>query len=473
MQAGSVDRSYEALIALDTSWNLHARLVNACPEGQVTPTLLSRLFLVTHQNQVQIALKPNREWFDPFLKLCTGEREDETFFRQVQKIKLFFATISKPLTDEERTRLATLEEKINALGRYVYSGRCNKTLLCFGAPRFAEYQVHYSAPLDLIKPGVIKRGLSNPNARLCWLNSALKYLSASTTYDQLLSTPQEQPQLEALRQALFRIVDALRRNWDQNIIDGLHQELIEVIDLTPSFKPFLSAQQDPDEFLLQLQNNFTDPVREPIQTIKLYKSFSEKHCKDGTIQATQRLQINPQPEGEEIDIHDSFTVEGVDDDLKGYYLKGENGLIPSDPKSDETEKLSFKTKELFMSLPEILEVTLRRGIGFNVRQLNGIVTHKKLKILPGGYINLTEYEPVYETVGGVNLLADARPKGQKRYKIIASIEQRGATSNRGHYVAYTRDAEGITSHNDRGVSHNQTEEAFKSSYHLLLKQEQA
>lgn len=472
MQAGSVDRSYEALIALDTSWNLNARLANVCPEGQVTSTLLSRLFLVTHQNQVQIALKPNREWFDPLLRLITGEGEDVTFSRQVQKIKLFFQTISKPLTEEEKAKLVSLEEKVNALGRYVYSGRCNKTLLCFGAPRFAEYQVHYSAPLDLIKPGVIKRGLSNPNARLCWLNSALKYMSASTTYDQLLSTPQEQPQLEALRQALFRLVDALRKNWDQNIIDGLHQELIEVIDMGP-FKPFLSAQQDADEFLLHLQNNFTDPVREPIQTIKLYKSFSEKHCKDGIIQATQRLQIVPQAEGEEIDIHDSFTVEGVDDDIKEYYLKEKDGLIPTDPKAQETEKLSFKVQELFMSLPEILEVTLRRGIGFNVRQQNGIVTHKKLKILPGGYINLTEYEPVYETIGGVALLVDGKAKGQKRYKIIASIEQRGSTSNRGHYVAYTRDAEGITSHNDRVISHNQTEEAFNSSYHLLLKQEQA
>jgi len=469
MSVDSVDRSFEACIALDNSWTLNARLANVCPEGQITPALLSRLFLVTYRDQVQIALKPKRDWFEPFVKLFTGESEDENFHRQIQKVNLYFNTIKKTLTAEEKGKLLSLEEKLNALGRYVFSGRTGKTILCIAAPTLRNYQLRYSVPEVLIQPGVIKRSLSNSTWKLCWLNSSLKYMAASSTYDRLLAAPQLDPQLERLRQALFRMIEALRKNWDQHIIDGLQEELIEEIDNGP-FKLFLAGQQDAADFLLQLQNHFTDPSREPIRIMKLYKSFADTYIKGGATLETQRLDIVPQGEGEEIDIPACYSAEGVIDDVKEYFTTDQEQLVPANDKSD---KLSFRHQDVIVQLPEVFEVTLRRGNNYNRQQLVGYVSNKRIKLQPGGYITFTEHEPVFQEFGKQKLLVDCKPKGEKRYKIIAAIEQRGSTNQRGHYVAYTRDIEGITSHNDRSVSHNQTEEAFKAAYHLMLKREPA
>lgn len=443
-----------------TSWDIAARDAGLHLAPITSKPLLQSLQLVSRNGTLQFEQKPRKNVPDYVMRLFTGDTKDKSFRVQVAKIQQLYECIQEPLTDEQRRAYLLLEERINALGRYVFSGRCEKTLFFSSHPKLSNYQIRaFSQTNQLIKPDVIKRSLYNPTWKHCWLNASLKFLAASPLYDSMLTTSVNDVELEALRKALFRTVEALRKNWDQHVINALHKELIQILR-TSAFSTFFNEQQDADEFIVQLTNHFPSPNREQIGYAKLYRSFAENVWKPGKLQTTDKLQVTPNND-QSFDIEQAYSAESLFENVREYFK--------DDLPNASDEPLDFAGRDAVTAFPRYLEIMVKRSIGFNVLENDGHVSTAKIKLDEHGKITVLEHEPVYRTIDDRTYLVGVKPKNLCVFRAIAAIERCGGSSASGHYVAHTRAQNGtITTHDDSRITPNKSEAVWANAYYLML-----
>ncbi len=443
-----------------TSWDTVAMQAGLSDAPATSQSLVQSLFLVTINGELQFQQKTKRSLLDCLIRFIAGEPGDQSFRAQVAKVKLLYASIQNPLTDEQKAKYLRLEERINTLGRYVFARRAEKTLFIFEPPNIAHYQVRvFSQTEQLIKPDLLKRSLFNPTWKHCWLNASLKFLAASELYDAMLTTAVKDPTLEALRKTLFRMIEALRKNWDQHLINALHQELIKELQSGP-FTTFFHEQQDADEFIVQLNNHFPAANREEIWFAKLYKSLADNVWKAGSLLTTDKLQITPTDETS-FDIEQAFMAESHLEDVREYF-KGKSTNSYRDP-------LDFLGYDAVTRYPDQLEIMLKRSVGFNFFRNSGHVSTSKIKLSETGTITVLEHEPVYRTHNSKGHLVDVKQKNLCVFRAVAAIERCGGTSDQGHYVAHTRAQNGvITTHDDSKITSNRSEAVWANAYYLML-----
>lgn len=443
-----------------THWDNAAQLAGFSNSSIITPTLVQNLHFVSRNGELQFEVKPQRTLFERLIRFIFGESEEESFSAQTTKIKQIFASIHTTLTEDEKARCTRLEDRINALGRYVFAHRAEKTLFFCAGPTLSDYQIrHFSKTTQLLAPDSIKRGLYNPSSKLCWLNSSVKFLAASSVYDEMLTTPVEDHSLEELRKALYRTVEALRKNWDQHLVNALHSELIQKLRTT-AFRSFINGQQDADEFIIQLNNHFPSHNREQIVFTKLYRSFSDNAWKPGTCHTIDKLQITPTSE-ESFDIEKAYTTESHLENVREYFV-GDLPNLASEP-------LDFMGHDAVTAFPRQLEIMLKRSVGFDFYENNGHVSAAKINLDEQGKITVLENEPVYRQIGEERFLVDVKPKNLCVFRAVAAIERSGGQSSSGHYIAHTRAKDGtITTHNDSKVTTNKTEAVWANAYYLTL-----
>lgn len=416
-----------------------------------------KLFLASRDGELRFEPKVSKSFFERVICFFMGEPEDESFRVQVAKIKAIFASLSENITDEERARCTRLEERINSLGRYVFARRSAKTLFCCFNPKLAEFQIRaFCQNKVLIPPDLIKRSLSN-FGQTCWLNAALKFLTGTCRYDSMLTKPRLNLEIEALRLAFFRIIEALRKNWDQYVVDALHSELIDELR-SSNFSSFLNGQQDADDFIFLLENYFTTKKTKEIFVAKIYTSFTDNVCKNGSIHEGDKLQISPQGD-EVIDIDECFTRPEVAENLNEYFV---GNIIQKN-----ASPLLFGMHNYVLGYPDSLEIIQRRTIvDYNSRLEKGHVSSPKFKLNDDGTITLTEYEPVITN----NLLLGVQKKALCTFKITAAVERLGSSSGQGHYIAHLRSLHDgvISTHDDANITYNQPESVWENAYWLAL-----
>jgi hypothetical protein len=426
--------------------------------------LVQKVFFAERRGELQFEVKAPRPWYMWIITFIVGETDNENFAIQLTKVRALLSSLqNNPLSNEERERCERLEERINALGRHVFTKRKQHTYFCFAQPVLSFYQLRVFSPTHtLVKPDMIKRGLKNLNKKLCWLNASVKFLAANKEYDSMLMSQNADPQLEGIRKSLFRLVDDLRRNWHQYLIDSLQQELVDTLRAS-HFRNFLDRQEDADEFILQVDNHLLPEKPHEINLIKIFTSFTDGIYKDGAMedQRTNRLQIAPNGD-EVVDIEECFTREDVASNLTTYYI--------GDDYQADAPPLDFGVVNYVSHYPKSLEITQRRNIvGYNPQEQNGIVSNSKLRI-NNGIVELTEYEPVYTHRGDNDILTGVRPSARCTFRAIAAIERRGGISSSGHFVTHTRARDGtITTHDDHRISHNRPETVWQNAYYLMLR----
>lgn len=444
---------------LHDSWTL-ALESQGLKENETWPqVVVQKLSLVESDGQIQFKPKEKKG----LLQLFTPKKDARSFTHLVEKVRSLFYALPSKLSEEERSYCLVVEERINTLGRYVFATRYERALFCFQAPKLADYQIRILNPHNqLVEPDLMKRGLSNPIQSHCWLNASLKFLAATPLYDSMLTTPSMDPAYEVIRKSLFRVVEALRMNWAQEVVHALHQELVHELR-SSEFRIFFDEQQDADEFIVQLNNHFSSPKREPISYVKLYKSSLEHIWKPGALLTTDKLQITPGA-GKTFTLEECFMQEGLVEQVRDY--------CKDDVPSPSQVPLDFGTLEMVTSYPEYVEVMIKRSIGFDSTQNNGHVSTAKIALDDDGCVELTEYDPLFKVLDDKSYVIDATAKKPTRkFQAIAAIERCGRISSQGHYITHARAKSGsITTYDDTRVLTNRTEAVWANAYYLILKQ---
>ncbi len=427
-------------IEIDTLLSSWDRLAHRDPKD---------LFLATRDGVMQFEKKWQRSFWQKIIIFIFGESSNESFKSQVAKIAEFFASHKQQIGDNEKK----LIDRINTLGRYIYKKRYDKTFFLCPKPTLANFQIRISSVQDtLIEPDLIKRTLANPSRKRCWLNSCLKYFAATTFYDKLLTTHVADEELEPLRKALFRVVEGLRKNWSQTVIEALYAELIQTIAQSP-FYDFLTGQRDAEEFIQQLENNFQTAKREEITYVKLYRSFDKNISKAGILDSTDKLRVIPSDDIR-FDLENSYMAESEVEGVREY-IAGRK-LIENAP------PITLYSHERVTHYPTLFEVSIKRVQDFDVLDNNGFITSAEIALDKNATITLTEYVP------NANALK-AKPLNLVTYKVMAAIERTGITSQDGHYVTHIRSSDDfITTHNDGEIIKNQPYQVFATASSLIL-----
>ncbi len=407
------------------------------------------IFLATRNGVMQFEQKRARSLWEKIIIFIFGECSNESFRTQVAKITELFESNKLAIGENERK----LIDRMNILGRYVFKRRLDKTFFLSPKPQLKNFQIRTSSQEDtLIAPDLIKRVLPNPSKKRCWLNSCLKYFAATPFYDKLLTTKLHDPELEILRSALFRIVDGLRKNWSQTVIDALLAELTQAIAQSP-FYTFLSGQRDAEEFIQQLENNFQTTNREEIHCVKLYRSFDKNISKPGKVDTIDKLRIIPSHDIR-FSIEDSYMAESEIEGVREY-RKGRAILENAPP-------ITFYSHERVTHYPHLFEVSIKRAHDFDAHDNNGFMTQAEIALDPHATITLTEFT------------LDAKAVKTKAThfltcKVIAAIERTGITSQDGHYITHIRSQDDfITTHNDGEIIENQPPQVFATASSLIL-----
>lgn len=462
------------------SWDEAARALGHQDSPPSSQTLAQKLYLVSRNARLQFELKPQRSLISRLIRFFVGEPKEESFRLQVSKIKDLYASIQEP-SDEVRAKLIGLEERINSLGRYVFSRRTEKTLFC--GPTLSDYQMRiYSQTEKHIEPGVLKRGLTNYTGNLCWLNASLKYLAGTPSYDKLLTRVHEKdPSLEAFRKTIFRVIEALRKNWDQHVVDALHLELIRCLGTTV-FRKFLSGQEDADEFIVELNNHFSPPKeedneqleldndlllpnKEEIHLIKLFTSFKDGVYKDGMPERLKTNNLQISPNGDElVDIEQCYMRPEIAEGVNCYF-QDHKAVVNGPP-------LDFVMQQFVSHYPVRLEITKRRNItAYNPEQQYGREANPKFKINDDGTVVFTLYEKVETIVDNRTITSSAQRKTELTFLAMSAVERCGGQVNQGHFAAHTRDEKTgvINTHEDAKVTTDRSENVWGNSYLLSLK----
>lgn len=439
--------SIPTLQELNQSWQ--ACVQNPQVRSETNP--LSRLVLVMENDKPIIGLRPEIGAWGFFRDLF--KRDNPEFSENIKRVKALFADVHG-----QDSAMISLQERINELGRYIYTLRHSCCIYAtFFAERVRDFEVRHFTQTTLSSLAVVERGLPNQSGTLCWLNSALMYMAATTHYDKLLSKPVDDPKVEALRASLCRMITALRCNHNQLIINDLQKEVAEHVEKCFS-ENWLDVQQDASEFInIYLQNALAEkrPSEDRVHLTILYESNDEEVMRPGLEQEPSLpLLISPKDAGE-IDIAKCLEAKNETDAIRSYY-KRENGTFW--PVSDK-EGRCFIDQTVCTHLPNIIEVYIKRGCKIEGSQ-EFKVPEQKIK-LP---IELVEHELIYEK----ELIRGAKPKTRCRYKVLATIERSSSKSvNDGHYAANVLTDAGVMRYSGMSVT-KANPDVFKDGYLLLL-----
>lgn len=411
-------------------------------------------FLQTVNGMVLFGKKPQKSYLDRFIQFFLGEPDNLSFRVQVAKVKELFKALSK---EEMTAEVVALEAHIDSLGCEVYTKKHQRSLCWFMKPTLSDFQIRYNPLERLVEPTSINQGLDNPSLKICWLNSAIKFIAATVLYDTMLTKPQKDPELERLRCALFRLVNCLRKNYSQTVTRALHNELIEELKKS-SFRELLDKEQDPNEFLNALSERCKFEHRELIQQIAIYQSFAEHEgiYKAGMQEETPSLILYPNGKSE-IGIEEAVQQPSFIEQIKEYQTLEES--------QSTREPRDFSRTFYIHRYPEYLPITLSRG------ENSGRVGNSKIQLDPHmGTVELTEYDSVKEVINGKEQILDVKARKPKIFQVQAGIEHIGQRSETGHYKAHTRGPDGITTHNDRILTYNSPETVWGNCYFLILKE---
>lgn len=403
--------------------------------------------------------------FTSFIKdLCSNESPE--FSKHLQLVKERFNALPEEIDDaEKRQALIDLQTKITSLGRDIFVKRASCIYSIFKPERLCDFEMRHFIPTSLPPLSVIKRGLPNPTLTLCWLNTALMYLSTTEHYDILLTSADCDPQVEQLRQSLCRLITALRTNANQLVINDLHGELCDALKME-QFEQLLDGQQDANEFLIQLQNalQYKRPHDNRVHMIALYESKEHDIVRPAKQEEPALpLIIYPKDRGE-IDLSECLEAESIIEGISRYYRK-EAGVFCE--VEDARAQKDFTVRYVCTHLPPIVEIYVKRGHQVVDRgEFRTDVPDQKIKI--DGPIVLTEYEPIETDLDGVKMVSGAKPKTLCSYEVIATIERMGKTTERGHYAANAITSDGVMRYNDMSVE-KATEAVFKDAYLLQLR----
>lgn len=459
--------AFNELETLFTSWNRVATLCNEDPDV-VTQPLIKSIYLCTDlDGSLTFKKKPVRGALQRFGKAIRGERKEESFKEAIVRIKELYARCSGITESPKRDVLHTLEERINQLGRYVFAKRFQRTCLLYSPPTLLSYQLRISVPGSLLEPTQVHRGLPNLNLKLCWLNSLIKYLAVSTASDQILLQKARVDEFEPMRVAIVRLVDALRRNFDQHIIDALQQELVQEI-INSNFTNLVTEQSDPTEYLGTLLDKLSRSTLDKgaIKVALIYESTKEGTLKEGQEMEWPRLILDYAKETI-VDVNERI-ISSCSDAISGDYYIKENGTHRKSAEKDD--KTLFLKRYACTKFPTYVEITLSRGQPETGKNNFAVLEDQRIQMQPGGTIKLKEYDPLWEMIDGAPRIVGTEEKAECTFKVIAAIEHVGETTSEGHYVTYARDKNGVVvTHNDMHVISNKCEEVWSRSYHFLLK----
>ncbi len=421
------------------------------PAGPVAA--LDQITLVTIDKKPFFSARPPTSFLAFFPGLWKGY--DPDFSKNVYEVQQRFAQLPATYTPGEKEALQDLQRRINLLGRYIFVERATCVNSLLRTERLASFEVRYFTPTTLPAPATVKTGLKNLNSTMCWLNATIIYLTATSYYDKFLTEPIENPVFEALRASFCRLIHALRLNENSVVVDDLHREVVEQMKES-KFCDLLKDQQDASEFLVLLQQNFAHkrPQNELVQCVTLFESTDSTISKPLHMDQPSLRSVIVPPESGEVDIAACMQEPGSVEGVTSYVIEQDDTVLAV----ESGDPRAFSTREVFVHLPDQLEVLIRKRHQISLREgFSAVVCKQKLKLGP---IALFEHEMCGSHT--------TRPKTRCTYRIKASIEQRGETASSGHYVANIRTANGISSYSDSDVVHEQGESCFERSYLVLL-----
>ena len=295
-------------------------------------------------------------------------------------------------------------------------------------------------PREGIKMGLPNISLQGGFGNTCWLNALLKFLSATGSFDGLFSPSNSCPsEFASLKKEMRIIINCLRKHGerDQVLADSSYKQLLR--EIQKCFSGFrLGTQQDPFEFLLQLEMNFScwqPPAERLPEKINCYTPVQADSVKSGRID------------------DDRFSTEMIA--LPCEYLKKKAiDLEEALQKRSELEarpdqgrdNLLFEQRTYYTRLPNQLVVYLNRAVNDEARVEKKV--EAPIKLNAEHLVELTEYAEIRDASSKIR---GAQPKKKCYYRIDASLVQRGIVSS-GHYVCYERTgSKELREHNDKQV----------------------
>lgn len=419
---------------------------------------LNQMTLVTVDKLPLFSARPPLGFYTFFQEILNGQ--EPLFSTNLKAVKALFIQSSGTGQLDESYR--DLQERINTLGRHIFTQRKSCICSCMHSDRIGDFEVRHFAPNALPAVALVERGLPNHNLNMCWLNAALMLLTMTNYYDPVLTDRLDDPILEALRSALCRLIQALRLNYNQLIVNDLHSEVVEQMKES-GFCDLLQGQQDAAEFLLLLQHAFKykRPDSEVIHSTTVYESFQENIFKPARKnEPTLRLMITANTANSEISISSCLTEKGYTEGISSYCVKEADGYKSIE---DSTDTKSFTHQELFTHLPNTLEVIINKQ--FLLQREGGFQALVQEQLLTDDTQIVLYEHSISDTDHSNNQI---QPKTRCVYKITTSIEQVGSTIERGHYIANARINDTIVRYSDMEVKKNQNESLFRKSYLLLL-----
>jgi hypothetical protein len=423
-----------------------------------------------HESWTPEATRLTKEGFckaqDPsILQTIFGDRYD--FPQELAPIRRRIA--EKEHAESDRAWLIQLQERIDTIGCQIFIEKQDSIFPCKRPEILSDYCLRIFAPTRLSKPAMINKGLPNDNGKLCWLNASIFYLAATDYYDYFVSKPDPTGKSEGLRQTLFRLINALRKNSHQAIITALHKELLQELH-NGGFCELLRDQQDGTEFLTLLQDRLSVERKpdERIKSITLYTSKQENIVKPAKEhdEAPTIVMSPPHEESydESIDVGKCISKESERIGVTEYITT----TVASNPGPQSPK--DFIAQNIYTQLPDVFEIYLKRGVGSIQIDDQWIVPHPRLKIEPDGTLELMQHVPMKTEIQDKEVIIGSVPTCLVKYKVQASIEHSGDTSESGHYRTYARIADGtISGYSDLDVSRGHSETVWANGYLVQLK----
>ncbi|MCE5295417.1 MAG: hypothetical protein LLF94_12515 [Chlamydiales bacterium] len=437
------------------SWDTAAKKAGLEDAPATSQSVIKSLYITSVNHQLSFVERPQKKNFFAHL----FEQKNESFPVKIAKLQnILLLAQSGPLSDTQRAQCETLEERINAMGRYVFAKRASKSLF---APKLGAYQIRlFTLTNQLIAPDECKRDLPNPGNTLCWLNASIKFMAACVSYDAHFTTKGSTAEQEELRKCLFHLIEALRKNWDQRLVNALYNELVVVLQ-KGAFADFFGDIQDADEFIVRLGQYLPAQDRPTITMAKLYKSFDDTVWKPGRVDIVPKLEISPNQEAA-FSLEEAFRAEDLVENVN-YYFVGNEEIDYVDPKN-------FTEYHVLLSTPTHLEIMIKRGISYDRALKAGSVSRSKVILSDSGTLTLKQYSKITKIIGGKEYIVGAKEEKPQRFRAVAAIERITPPNSRdGHFITHTRAKNGqISTHKDSKVISNLTEAVWENAYYLML-----
>lgn len=372
-----------------------------------------------------------------------GRIDEANFPLVIKKITSEIEEIDQSMLDNSDSgTLNSLIQFVNAVGRKTFAHLTNNYVryYCFQTP-FEEYQIEtkttmasYSSP--------IKKGLRNLGRNICWFNATIKYLAITEIFDDAIIQGLKDSKTHNVCKKLLHLLNALRSDFHQNIIDSLHQSFMNELSKVDRFSQLFNRNcQDMDEFFVlffAFLDSFT--VKMPLRSRELnlrndlFLISSEKKK-----EFPLRIQVHAKQD-EPIDLARDMLQSSASDE----------GLI----------------QEIFTDIPDALNISICRA-NFN-RESGASFLHSPITFLPDQTIQLMKYKK--------KILEDGRlfePVEIHVFEPTCAIIRKGTGTNSGHFTCIESTTKSsVSEHDDSRVYINSSSNPYRQAFFLHLKRKE-